>query len=1044
MRKFASMLLLLMLSSFLALAQSKITGKVSDKGGLPVENASVVIKNTSRGTVTNAAGVFTISVKKGETLVITALSYKTAEVVIKNDESLTISMETSESVMDEVIVTAGGLKTKRREQGTAGTVLKGDVITAGKALNVASGLQGKVAGLQISATGGGVNPNYRLILRGQRSLTGNNQALIVLDNVIVPNEVLGNINPEDLESVNTLQGAGAAALYGSQASNGAVIITTKKGRKGSNTVRLSNTTTVESVAYFPKLQTSFGGGGAGYGYDVNGNTAFSNLENQSYGPRFDGSQVALGLPLEDGSQLMVPYAPNNSRKEFWNKGLTNQTDFALSSGDDVSSFYVSGQYAAIKGTTPGDKSNRTTLRVNGTRKIGQKINVSYNTTYTQYRDDITTQTGSMYANMLNVPANVPLTSYSDWRNDKFSNPNGFYNPWYQNPYFSADNYRIKNRKDYLIANIEARYAPTKWLDLVARQGISTRNNSFKSTVGSFKYTPYAIESSGGSKSNIPASVSDGTGYITNLVSDLFLQARKNFGDFSVNFVGGGQWRQDESKVVAVGASGLVVPNLYNVGNLVGTPTVGEGNYKARQMGFYGDLRLGYKNYLFLHGTGRNDWVSTLAENNRSFFYPSADVSFVASEALPFIKESRTINYLKLRGGWSKVGQVNLGNSGDFGAYYLQQTFSQANGFPYASGAGFTVNNTLVSASLKPEITKGYEIGFEMNMFKDRITSSVTWYSTKTNDQTVTTGISGATGFANLRTNTGQTQSQGLELTLHGTPIRTRDWEVTIGGNYTYLDNKVNNISADLPRLALATYGDNTGSYAVEHQFFPVIMGFDYKRDPQGHVIVDGKTGNPLKDPTIKVLGNAVAKHRVGLDMNVTYKNFHFTALAEYRGGYKIYNRGGGEFDWSGSGIRTVGFNRTRFVVPNSVYEDPNKPGSYITNTNLTIQDGNDFWSDNDLNRSITSNYVTSGAFWKLREVAISYDLPATVIRSVKFIKSARVSVQGRNLLIFLPKSNVYTDPEYSEAGNDSNGIGITGLSSAPPSRFYGATLSLNF
>ena len=1051
MRKILPLLAMLVLSALLTLAQTKIvTGRVTDPQGQPIPNATIQLKGKHSGTSADYEGNFKIPVAKGDVLIISAIAFTPFEVRINNQSTIVAQLIAGNSAMDEVIVTAGGIKSKRKELGTSNTVVKAEALTAGKAVNVAGGLQGKVAGLQISGTSSGVNPNFRLTLRGQRSLTGNNQALIVLDNVIVPNSILSNLNPEDVEEIVILNGAGAAALYGSQASNGAIIVTTKKGKRGVTSIGVSNTTTVESVAFYPKIQKEFGAGGTAYGLDANGKPLFNYLENQSYGPAFDGVKRPLGAALEDGSQDSAIYAYNPGHFKFWQKGITNQTDFSLSSGDDNSTFYFSGQYAKVTGTTPGDHYNRATLRANGTRKIGSKFNVTYSTAYTQNRYDITSQTANMYLQMLNMPSNVDITKYKNWRTDKFANPNGYYNPWYQNPYFTADDYRSKQRNDYFIANVEVKFTPVSGVDVVARQGISTKNNSYKSTVGAFTYTPFAKQTDQSSKSDIAGTVGDAATYNTELVSDVFTQINKKAGDFSFNLVAGGQLRQDQAKYVAISATGLVVPNLYNVSNGVGTPGVGESDYQARQVGAYGDLRIGYKNFLYLHGTGRNDWVSILAPANRSFFYPSVDLSFIASDAIAAIKESNTISYLKLRANWYKVGQVNLGyqtgDAPDYGAYYLLPTYSSTNaGFPYGSLAGYSVGNTLVSNSLKPEITKGYEAGFDINLFKDRFVSNVTWYDTKTNNQTVTTSVSNSTGFSGLRTNTGQTQSRGLELTAHVTPLRTRDWNITVGGNYTYLDNKVNYISTALPKLSLSSSGSG-GSYAVAGKVFPVIMGYDYNRDNAGHVIVDGVSGLPSKADTISILGNATAKNRVSLDASVSYKHFHFSILFEYRGGYKVFNGMGTELDWSGTGARTAVYHRESFIYPNSVIADPNKPGAYIKNTSVSIANGNGnngFWTD-DVNRGVTSNYVTSGNFWKLREASISYDVPVEVLGKTHAIKGATISIQGRNLFMWLAKDNIYTDPEYSDAGNDNNGIGLTGLSQTPPSRFYGATISLKF
>lgn len=1048
MRKKVLLLFAAILSLWSVMAQGrKISGKITDGTGSPLAGASVLVKGTNNGTSTDASGNFQLTVSaNAKTLVISAVGFETETVSIGSGSNFAVSLKsTAGQEISEVVVTAGGIVKRKSEVGAAQTSVSGAAVTKSKSVNIAGGLVAKVAGLQIQGTTGGVNPNYRIILRGNRSLTGNNEALIVLDNVIVPNSVLSNLNPEDIETYNILQGASAAALYGSQASNGAIIITTKKGKSGTTSVRIAQTESFEQPAFFPKNQLEYGQGGSSYGYDAFGRPNFSSIENQSYGPHFDGSTRPLGDPLENGSQETQLYSPNNSRKQFWKMGLTSQTDFSVSSGDALSTLYLSGQLATVKGTTPKDRYNRYTLRINGTRKIyGDKLNASYSLGYTQNNYDITTRTGTIYNDMLNMPSNIDITRYANWKTDPYANPNGYYNPWYLNPYWEIDNYRQATRNEYLIGNVELRFTPITGLSFVARQGMTKTNQYNKSWNNSFDYTSYAETISSHTKTDISAGVSDGENYNMNLISDLFFQAKKTFNKFSGELIGGGQWTQNVYKGVGVSASPLVVPDLYNVSNLVGIPGASESNYLARVMGAYGSLQLGYDDYLFLHMTGRNDWNSTLPQASRSFFYPSADVSFVANKALDFIKNSKTIDYLRLRAGVSKVGNVNLG--GTFGAYQLQRTFSQQNGFPYGSLAGFGLDNTLVSPTLKPELTQQYEFGFDLDMFKRRLTSSFTWYHSITNNQTVRTGISGTSGATSYLTNVGSTMSQGLEAAIHYTAIRTRDLQITIGGNYTYLDNKVKEISADIPRLSLATYGDGSGIYAIPGQPFPVIMGKDYVRDSEGHVIVNSSTGEPTIDQTLKILGNSVAKHRIGLDLDVRYKGFELTTVMEYRGGYQMYFGAGGDVDWAGTGIRTIMFNRGRFVFPNSVYADPANPGKYIKNTNVTIVDGGGnagFWTS-DNNRAVSANYVSSGAFWKMRELSISYTVPQKALAKLKAVKSIVISAQGRNLFFILPATNYYTDSEYSEVSSTSNGVGITGISSGPPSRYFGGTVSLTF
>lgn len=1047
MRKCLTLLACLLLY-LAAISQTRtITGRVLSKDGQPIPDATVRVDGTKAGTATNAKGEFRITARPGEVLIISAISYSPERVSITDGrDSYNIALSESIKFMDEVVVSAGGLKSRIKEQGYNATEIKAEQLTNTAPVDVTSSLAGKVAGLQISDVGGGVNPTYRVVLRGQRSLLGNNQALIVLDNVVVPNEVLGEINPDDIQTIEVLNGASAVALYGSEASNGALIVTTKKGKKGAPQVKIGNTSTFQEISSYPQLQMEYGGGGNGYGVNPDGTPVFSPIENESYGPKFNGQMVNLGYPLQNGDQLRVPYSANNDRSEFWQKSYTNQTDFSVSSGNDNSTLYLSGQYANVTGVMPGDQYNRATLRLNGTRKVSDQINATYSLGWTQNRYNITTNGQDIYNNLLNIPANVPITMFKDWQTNEYSNPNGFENPWYQNPYFEADNNREHVRNDYLIGNVQVDYAPVPSLNFTARVGMTTQNVSSLAWTNKFTYTSYAISESGGSKSNIPGSVTSDQSFYTRLETDFYAAWKKTYNKFNFNLTAGWSIRQNNSQNTSASVSGLVVPGLYNLSNSSNLPTANDQTYESRLLGAFGDFKIGYDNYLFLEVTGRNDWVSILDPPHNSFFYPSVGLSFVASDAISALKDMKNLDYLKLRASWSQVGQVNLTsdpNSPTFGAYMLTPTYSQNNGYPFNGVAGYTVGNQLVQPGLLPEMTTGYEGGVDFSFVHSRITGSITYYSTHTTSQTVPASISWASGYSSYLLNSGEVANQGLETKLQLTVLQKRDWTATIGGNYSYLNNKVISINPALPTLAVAAYNDGSGSYAVPGYQFPEIMGFDYSRY-EGHVIVNGTTGLPEVNQTLQVLGSAAVKDQLGLDASARYKQWNFYVLFEYRGGNKIYNAGGPTYDWAGVSVRTVGFNRQRFVFPNSVIDEGN--GKYITNTTAVIQNGNGndgFWTDQTENLGVTSNYITSGAFWKLRQVSLSYTFPSKMLGNNKVIKGMMISAQGRNLFEWLPKSNIYTDPEYSDAGQASNGIGLTNLQS-PPSRYYGGTISVTF
>ncbi|KIA94939.1 hypothetical protein OC25_08385 [Pedobacter kyungheensis] len=1039
MKKLLQSLFILVLCAFSAFAQERtVTGTVTSADDkLPIPGVSVKVQGTQSGAVTDASGKYAVRVPSGSTvLTFSFIGYAPQNRTIGGSSTINVVLEADSKSLSEVVVTGAGLTARKKELGAAQTTLSNASITQAKPTNVVSGLVGKVAGLNIQGVGSGVNPNYRVVLRGMRSLTGNNQALIVVDNVIVPNTILSNINPDDVENITVLNGSSAAALYGSAASNGALIITTKKGKKdGSFDIKIGNTTTLEQVAFFPKLQKEFGSG------SDNDLQIYLPYENQQYGPRFDGVVRPIGRPLADGSIQMVPYSYTNSKDDFWDTGVTNFTDFSVSSGNDKGSLYASAQYMKASGTTPGDKYNRATVKIGGTRIVSDKITFNYSANYIQNRQNLTTQTGSIYNVLLNAPSQALITDYKDWKNNPFANPNGYYNAYYNNPYFLADNYRQQVRNDYFLGNAELKYKPLEWLDFTGRVGLTTQNQSSKSYSDIFKYSDYTKSISGSSEykqQDILGGVSDNMNYTTNIVTDFIGHAQKKVDDFKFDLTVLGQLIQNQSKSTTASVNGLVTAGVFNLGNSTNNPTASEGNSLTRSYGLSGKLDIGFKDYLFLSLTGRNDWVSVLAPENRSFFYPSATLSFVASDAIEAIKDIKEIDFIKLRGGWSKVGQVNIG------AYNLVPTFGQGAGYPYNGQGGLSVGNTLISKDLKPEITSGFEYGIETSFFQSRLSLTATYYNTKTKDQTVPTGVSSTTGYTNYLVNAGQTTSKGWETSLNVVPFKTNDWEITLGTNYAYYDNTVDYISADLSQLTLGAYGGTVGSYAIAGQQFPVIQGTTHVRDNQGRIIVDRITGYPSATTGISILGQANAKHILGVNVNIHYKGFNLYGSGEYRGGNVIYNAAGSTFDFSGAGINSAAYNRDRFVIPNSSYLDP-ATNTYVANTNITVRDGGPgYWTIAGPRTGINENYVTSGAFWKIRELSLSYDVPAAFLAKSKVVKAARISVQGRNLFIFLPKTNVYTDPEYSDGNGSSSGnaIGLTNLNQTPPSRYYGATLTL--
>jgi TonB-linked SusC/RagA family outer membrane protein len=1040
--KSTSVLAVFLLCSASTFSQKVIRGTVEDALGLPIIGATVYVSSDAgQGTVTDIDGQFRLTTNKPlpVSLVVKYIGYKEFQVdVYETEEPITVTLTEDNNVLDEVVVTAGGIVRAKREQGYSITKLTDKELTAGKAPSLAGGLTAKIAGLQVNAIGTGVNPNYRLVLRGNRSITGNNQALLVVDNTVVPLDYLSSINPEDVEDVQVLTGAAGAALYGSEASNGVLLVTTKKGTKGRPRIRFSNTTTFEKVNFFPQLQSRFGQGSTADAQE------FDPVENQQYGPAFDGSLRDLGHPLANGDQQQVPYTASNDRLHFWDTGVNNQTDLSLSFGTDKSTSYVAAQYLTATGTTPGDKYNRISVRFNNTQDILPNLHLNYAANYVENNYDISNATSTLYEQLLNIPANVPVTSYQNL-DDKYSNPEGWFNPWYRNPYWTAANYRRDAKDAYLTGKAELKWEIAPWIHVLYRAALSNRYYQDKQYTPKLTYSDYARQKQG--KSNLTGLIAD-RGYSTyRFNQDFQIGLRKQLDDYSFNLTLGLANVNNSSKSILLRATGLVIPDLYNIGNRSGDatiPTTGDSGLTLpipadpnsilhyRNYGGWADFVVGYKGYLFAHVTGRNDWTSLLSEKNRSYFYPSIDVSFIPTDAIEALKNITFLDYWKIRGAWSKTGNVNIG------PYALKPVYNSVTGF--SSGTYFRESELLVSDDLKPEITTGYEFGTEFRLLKNLVDVNFTYYNTSTTGQAIEASIAQSSGYAKYLLNTGEVTNEGIETTIGLNPVRTRDWNLHVGLNYTHNTNQLVSLHPDAKRI-----GVNGSSVIFAEEGYAVnqIIVPDYARDDQGRVIVDVNTGYPSKAANSVRIGNTTPEHRLGLDLSLRYKDFTLSSVFEYRGGYYYAFTAGSTLDFVGSSARTAYYNRERFVFPNSSYLDP-ATNTYVANTNITISDGGaGFWTNSTYNRGITSNYVYSGDYWKWREVSLSYSVPRSFIRNLTdAVQEVTISFQGRNLFLWTPKSNEYTDPDLS--ANDNNAIGVSTLTTTPPSRYLGGSISLTF
>jgi TonB-linked SusC/RagA family outer membrane protein len=1069
--------LLLALLGFIKLqvvfAQTRALSGIVNTGGdgSSIPGALVVVKGTTLGTVTDMDGKFTLKVPlSAKALMISFVGMTSAEVPITASGSYVVILKAENVLVDEVIVTAFGIKRNPKEMGTATAKVANQELTATGASNVMNGMIAKVSGLQINTINNGVNPDTRITLRGNRHFLASNQALVVLDGVPVSATYLNAINPNDIENINVLKGSSAAALYGNDASNGVLVVITKRGEKGKLTVKVSNVTTFEQVSYLPNLQTRFGSGSgetvgvADPNYTMwlgpDRNTApYTSYENQSYGPEYNGQMVILGGKLVDGTYQMVPYSPiKNQKRDFFDIGMTLQNDISISSADENSHFFLSAQDVNTTGTVPHDTNRRTGARMSAGKTYG-KFTADYTISFTQTNTSTAgtdfNQGRPVYWNVMNIPAQVPITKYKEITNNPFATLDGYFNAYYQNPYWQLAHSRQNTSRNDVLGSITLLLKPFPWLDLTNRSGLvfnTIVDHNYMDEANFSRYSgsdPWGAGSTAATSTHYAGFSEDRHRQTRILTNDFLATVVHKFGEFSLKWIFGTSLYSEKYERQYEYAGQLVIPNFYNVSNLSGQPQVSQETNKRNSVGVFADATIGFKNYAFLHLSARNDWDSRLTKDNRSFFYPSADVSVILSEMFPTIIENPVLSFLKVRGGWSQTGQISLTD-----CYGTLPSYPSATGFPYGSTSGFTINTILSNPLLKPEQTTEIEFGIEVSFLKNSIHMETNVYQTNTKDQTIPATTSASTGFLQALINAGELQNRGVEVDLKFTPILKTGHVVWNGAfNYSYTASKVLSLLPGVDEIQIPlSISDLTNTavsvaYSTVGEQFPTIKVTDVKRDPQGNIIVDKITGLPSKETAIKQVGHGNPNHILGFSTDLNYKGFRLSAVAEYRGGNVIYNGvGGGSaaggIDFTGISEHSAQNGRQSYIFPGSVLET--SPGVYVPNTSVLVANtGRAFWTLSDYANTQRA-YVTSAAFWKLREVTLTYDIPVEQIFGGHIIKNAQVGIVGRNLLLIRPKTNGWTDPEFNNSTSTSNAVGYTDTYQTPPTRLYGFSLKLTF
>jgi TonB-linked SusC/RagA family outer membrane protein len=1031
MKKIINLLLGFLLIGWMAnpaAAQSRtITGKVtsaSDKE--PLVGVTVVVQGTSNGVLTDNYGNYTISLPpERSVLVFSYLGMKKVEVAVGTNTSIDVAMQGDGKGLDEVIITGNAIKRERRSLGYSTATVRSEELTQGRDRSVFNSLAGKVAGLTITNGSGNPGSSTRILLRGGSSILGNNQPLIVVDGIPIDNRSIQNadqlsnqvdngnrgndINPEDVESVTVLKGPAASALYGSRASNGAIIITTKSGksRSGKNTkssVSYVTSYTNENILKLPEFQSDYGQGGKGEP---------DSRENFSWGPKFDGKMRPWGQAI-NGQQKVKPYSnlPDNV-KDFFNTGHTFTNSVALGGGSDRSTYYLSISDLKNTGVVPGTDYRRNTFKVSGSTVLANKITSSASVSYVKTNSNISAQgqqNTSVYNNVLQTARDIPISELKDL-DDPFNTLEGYYGAYTLNPYYVLANSNNRNEVDNILANMQLGYKPLSWLDFTYRLGTNFYTDSRYQESPKFEILHGQNTGMGpevGKYSEFVAKVADVT-------SDLMVTANKDLTKhLNMTTLLGHNLFQSTLHSTSAATSGLVVPEFYHLSNSKDKPVVDNTIFMKRLVGVYGDIGFNYKDFLFLNVTGRNDWTSTLAKGNRSYFYPSVSSSFVFTDVLKL--NPSTFSYGKLRIGLAKTGR-------DANPYSLASVFNLAEAedgyrdskvtFPINGIPGFERGDRIGNPNLTPEFNYSREIGLEMSFLKNRVGLDLTLYSNYTKDLIMPVSIASSSGYTQQTINAGKISNKGIELLVRGTPIKTKGFEWNTSINFAKNNSMVDELIDGVDQLSIGNALNDAQMVAAKGHAYGQFYVVGEKRDSLGRIIIDAATGLPQVADEPKLMGTYLPKWTGSWVNSFSYKGITLTLQFDHREGGLIYSRTKDIMEFVGTSSNTViNGGRDSILIANSSYDRGD--GVYLANSRYKV-DVQDYFTDQTNN----AFNLLDGSFTKLREISVSYVIPAKYLSKTPF-GNLVIGFSGRNLWLKTPAENIFIDPETSSFGTGNN------------------------
>lgn len=1058
---------LLLLSAFVcigitsAIAQTKVTGKVtSSEDGQPIPGVTVIVKGLSGvGTTTNIDGVFTLNVPaSGKILTFSYIGYQSQDVSLSGSANLKVVLVSETKKLDEVVVTALGVRRSEKALGYAATSVSSDDIGKARESNVMGSLQGKVAGAQISSNGGTPGASTKVILRGYASLTGNNNPLYVVDGTPIDNTQntsngvdFGNgangINPDDVENVTVLKGASATALYGSRASSGVIMITTKSGKNSKDKIKVSysSNATFSNLLRLPDFQNTFGQGWSG---------RFAFEENGSWGPKYDGKLRPWGaIYYPDNSQQLKKFvALENNVKDFYETGTSFTNSVSISGGNEKSNFYLSYSNTRDDGIVPDntDYYRRNNFSVKGSTKVN-KWTLSGTVNYVKQNSagpsdgrGGTAAAANLYSEILQIPRDISIVDMKDYKNNPFNTEDYFFTVYAANPYFAFHENSNKFNEDRFYGNASISHQTFSWLKQTLRVGsdVSSYQTSSWEAKVAFKPESWALNNPGSKKKDNPGYYSEEFGTRREVNVDYLLESSgKVIDDVTYNALLGLNINQRTSSYINHEINSLDVPYYYDIKNTNGSVTAESYETKRRLIGAFAQADFSYRDKIFLTGTFRQDWSSTLP-NHKPYNYPGVNTSFLMHEIFPMIKDY--IPFAKLRVSWGKTGK-------DAPVYMLKSVFQQASiynpfgnyEFPTANGVNaYELGTRIGNPDLKPEISSEIEFGADVRLFNNRIGIDVAYYKKNTKDQILDVPITTSSGYAVQAKNLGEVQNKGVELTLTLVPVRLGRFEWTSVITYSRNRGKVVKLSDGLDEVRLANSYD-VDFVAVKGYPVGVFKGPDYRYDPQGHIVV-GSDGMPLQNSEKGIYGNAERKYMMGISNTFKYGNLSLGFTFDIRKGGMMYSGTADLQYFVGNAPQTTYNDREPFIVPNSVYGVEQSDGTWVYSENTTPIDRSNYnaYFYSTKNPNSERDRVIDKSYVRLNEVNLTYNLPKRWFGNLP-VETLSLALYGKNLLLWTPTSNNFIDPEVTSWGNDLAGE-FGEFRTNPSLRSFGVSLKVNF